>query len=333
MRMQFPNPAPPQGTLQITVSKAISVIKKAQPDITPQELSHITLPNPVTYYYMFTRKSGPLKGNAYLIDPYSARISPPQQLSSYFIAKVISFHLNLMAGAKGVLASGIFAFFAIFTLLSGLWLWWPSTMRQLKLRLSIKRHAPLRRTLTDLHNIFGISLYLLLLLTTVTTVVMVYNSYTKGGLIKAIDGTTTEKQLSVVSKGKRLPDDVLIARLHQQYPNFNILFIDRPQHATDVLRARFEQKGYGLLRWGYLEMNPYSGNILIDQDSTAPAGQKSMALITDLHAGRFGGIWVKVLYTVTGIMPLGLFITGLLVWWKRKQAERKAKIRRQQLFV
>lgn len=35
------------------------------------------------------------------------------------------------------------------------------------------------------------------------------------------------------------------------------------------------------------------------------------------HFGRFAGMWVKIIWTVFGLAPAALFITGTLMWWKR----------------
>ncbi len=40
-----------------------------------------------------------------------------------------------------------------------------------------------------------------------------------------------------------------------------------------------------------------------------------------LHLGEFGGVFSKLLYTFAGLMPPGLFITGVLMWWRKKRAK------------
>lgn len=49
-----------------------------------------------------------------------------------------------------------------------------------------------------------------------------------------------------------------------------------------------------------------------------------------LHFGNFAGLWSKVFWCVIGIMPLVLSVTGIYVWYLRKQkrAEARAKRRR-----
>jgi uncharacterized iron-regulated membrane protein len=39
--------------------------------------------------------------------------------------------------------------------------------------------------------------------------------------------------------------------------------------------------------------------------------------LAQAHFGRFAGVPVKTTWTVIGLAPAALFVTGLLMWWKR----------------
>jgi len=322
MKAMFPYERTSANQPQIPLSQAISAIKKAQPDITPKELSLVIVPNYRFPYYIFTRNNKVFHFTLFLVDPYSGKVNPPRQVIDFTTGKLEQLHMNLVLQAKGLIANGIFSVFVLFLLLTGLWLWWPSTLRQLKLRLTIKRGAPLRRLLMDLHNIMGIYLYIILFVTTATAILMVVNDATHDG----IEGPEP-KALVVKPHGKRLADDNLLQRAHRVLPNADFLFLERPVQPQDAYQIHFERRGFGLLRSGVLWLDPYSGSTLkIDRSSTASPAQKGMAIVESLHEGLYGGIWIKILYTVAGFMPLGLFISGLLMWWKRKQQRAKGRI-------
>jgi uncharacterized iron-regulated membrane protein len=230
-------------------------------------------------------------------------------------------HVGLIVGAKGVMANGIGSALALLLLLSGLWLWWPSTVRQFKARTRIKRAASWRRKLIELHNVMGIYLYAVLLVTTVTAVALVYDSVTGSGLEKALDrGVPAAKIPVIVPHGTRLSDDALLLRAHSVLPSDKFFYIKRPVLARDPFIVYFQHAGMGFFPEGTLTMNPYDGEVLpIERDATASRGKKTMALINDLHDGLFLGIWSKILYTLAGLIPLGLYITGLAMWYKRKR--------------
>lgn len=46
-------------------------------------------------------------------------------------------------------------------------------------------------------------------------------------------------------------------------------------------------------------------------------GDQVLYWLAQAHFGRFAGVWVKIAWTVLGLAPAALFITGLLMWWKR----------------
>jgi uncharacterized iron-regulated membrane protein len=322
MKAMFPYQKTSANEPQIPLSQAIAAIKKAQPDITTKELSLVIVPNYRFPYYIFTRNNKKFHFTLFLVDPYSGKVNPPRQVIDFATGKLEQLHMNLVLQAKGLITNGIFSVFILFLLLTGLWLWWPANLRQLKLRLSIKRGAPLRRLLMDLHNMMGIYLYLVLFVTTVTAILMVVNDATHDG----IEGPEP-KALIVKPNGNRLSDDILLQRAHGILPNADFLFLERPINADDAYQVHFERRGFGILRAGILWLNPYSGDVLkIDRDSQSSGRRKGMAIVESLHIGLYGGILIQILYTLAGFMPLGLFITGLSMWWKRKQ--QSAKVRR-----
>jgi len=46
-------------------------------------------------------------------------------------------------------------------------------------------------------------------------------------------------------------------------------------------------------------------------------GDEFLRWLSRLHFGRFGGWPVKALWTVLGLIPVVLFITGAVMWWNR----------------
>jgi len=50
---------------------------------------------------------------------------------------------------------------------------------------------------------------------------------------------------------------------------------------------------------------------------TVRAGDQVLNWLAKLHFGRFAGAPVKVIWTLVGLVPAALFVTGLLMWWRR----------------
>ena len=61
-------------------------------------------------------------------------------------------------------------------------------------------------------------------------------------------------------------------------------------------------------------------------DQTRP-GEWLLLLLVKLHFGRFGGLGVRVLWVLLGLVPAILFATGFIVWWTRVIRPRWRAIR------
>ena len=46
-------------------------------------------------------------------------------------------------------------------------------------------------------------------------------------------------------------------------------------------------------------------------------GEGILLLLIQGHFGRFGGLGIRILWVVLGLLPAFLFCTGFVVWWKR----------------
>jgi len=61
-------------------------------------------------------------------------------------------------------------------------------------------------------------------------------------------------------------------------------------------------------------------------------GDKVLSWFAQAHFGRFAGVPVKIVWTVVGLTPAVLFVTGAVMWWKRvlkPWLARKAFVSRQ----
>lgn len=331
MRARHPFEITQPGQAQIPLSQAISQLQKKDPGLEPTELASITMPNErYPFYLVPVRSNG---GGVYKIDPYSGTVHPRYRKTDLIIGNIANFHEMLMLGPQGLIANAIGSLFALFILLTGLWLWWPSTLKQLKLRLTMKRGSTPRRLFMDLHNVFGSYLYVILFTASVTAIVLAFNTITKDGVEKAIDrraGVHEEAPLQVNIPGQRLSDDELVERAKAAVPDIPLLVVRRAIKPGAPFQATFySQRGF--LNGASVSLDPTSGEVLrLERKTNGAPGPKTVHFLEDLHYGFYGGITTKLLYTLAGLMPLALFISGLVMWAKRKQAEKCAEQRKGQ---
>ena len=264
------------------------------------------------------------------IDPYSGRAHAPRPVEALTTGWIAHFHASLLAAPRGLIANGIGSALGVVMLLSGLWLWWPANLRQLRARLVIKRQGSWRRQLLDWHNVLGVYLFGLLFVTTLTGALLVLNGQTGQGIEKRVDALANQSEpppFKLAPQGARRELDELVATARGAAPGLKLSGLSLPMTPEAPLQATFERAG-GFLRNVRVTLNPYSGAVLrIERDRTASPGHKTVGLIQDLHFGVFGGVPIKLLYTLTGLMPLGLYLTGLLMWWKRLSAKKAMRNR------
>lgn len=55
-----------------------------------------------------------------------------------------------------------------------------------------------------------------------------------------------------------------------------------------------------------------------DTESFERPGEEILLTFIRLHFGRFGGLSIRILWVLLGLIPAILFVTGFIVWWKRR---------------
>ena len=77
--------------------------------------------------------------------------------------------------------------------------------------------------------------------------------------------------------------------------------------------------------WGFTAIYfafPLPFEALIDRFDPNPddfdrPGERLLLTLIAGHFGRFGGIEVRIAWILLGLVPVALFVTGFLLWWKR----------------
>jgi len=129
----------------------------------------------------------------------------------------------------------------------------------------------------------------------------------------------------VAPQGTRLSDDELLAMGRQLVRSGEITRLRRPVEADEPFLISY-QLPYGLERNESLYLDPYRGQAIPAPAPTPGRRSPFMAVVHQLHHGEYGGVFSKLLYSITGLMPLALFVTGVTLW-SRKKITRAQKAR------
>jgi uncharacterized iron-regulated membrane protein len=107
-----------------------------------------------------------------------------------------------------------------------------------------------------------------------------------------------------------------------------------PEPGKGPVDVRLHRAGDLSPSGNHVYIQPASGDVLmVDRVVDHPIGARFLASISPLHYAQFGGVTVKIVWSVLGLTPLLLFVTGLIYWWRptnKKKSQSPAVTRVEQ---
>lgn len=325
-------PAP--GAMPLALSAVVARVRTHFPEATEAQLAFFIPPPHKDGAYLWRVKAdGAVRTTT--IDPYTGAVIRSVDPRGTFLTIVDDLHTDLLLGEPGKLMNGYGGLLSGVVLVSGLWLWWPLTVRQIKIRLTVKKGAGTPRLIVDLHNVMGSYLFLLLLVVTVSGAVIVFFRPVQKQVV-ALFGSSqiprppVVKLPSTTPAPERLPVEELVRVAEGIAPDSQFVFVSYPTKPDQPLYA-YKRSPTGILPDTRIYLDPYTGSVLqVGQDISDPRSKQIMRSNASLHFGRWGGWPIKVLYFIIGLLPLGLLITGVLMSvrrWRSQAASRKRRRR------
>src|SRR5574343_61096 len=162
------------------------------------------------------------------VDPYSGNVLGTLNRGKDFFGKVLRLHRNLMLDDLGEWITGISALIFFFMLISGIILWWPTSKRNRKEKLVIKRRTHWVKKNYDLHSVLGFYASWMILFTVITALIWSFEWAEKG--MFALTNSTKEKRMEVTSNGKKDSTELRLSDVYSSsielYPERSIVWID-----------------------------------------------------------------------------------------------------------
>lgn len=251
------------------------------------------------------------------IDPYTAKVTGIYHYREGFFSKVMALHRWLMDPGRtaGKLITGISTIFMVIILISGIWVWFPRSLKKPGQFFLIKWRAGTRRLLYDLHRIGGIYAVIFLLLLSLTGLMWSFQWYRSGvmQLFRAETATTTAssphkkapKPESDLAVWQQATENVMkitaYSYLKVEEGTVTVLPPDAPhKRATD--QYRFDPTG------------TVSHNLLYSERHDP---SKIMGWAYALHTGSWGGGIMRFLTFFAALLGASLPITGYILYFKR----------------
>ena len=272
------------------------------------------------------------------INPYTAKVTGQRLLIDFdhiwrdpFKDFILRLHYTLALGEKGMTIVGFIGIGLLFSVLTGLIVWWPNK-GQFKKALTIKRHASVERFNFDLHKTVGFYSAFILLFAIASGVYLIFPDYGRGLVSVFSPVTPWTNYQSVTPTGDKIPLSIkqITAITDARFPDGIYQFIVFPQNAQDVYLVGKRQADEVNQHHPYRQLwiDQYSGNILHAQDSsTRTAGDVFDEWLYPLHTGEAFGLTGQLIILMLGLIPLVLYVTGFIRWLQKRKASRQHKQR------
>ncbi|WP_019868415.1 PepSY-associated TM helix domain-containing protein [Methylovulum miyakonense] len=271
-----------------------------------------------------------------LVDPYSGEIISEHYWGRTLWTSIYQIHASLLTARLGVeigrLGFDTVCFFGLFLFISaltGLYLWWPR-WGKFKKSVTIKRGASPERFYFDLHKTTGFYSSIILLILAFTGFSFSYADYIKP-LIRSFSAVkekhleTPDVKSKVIANAPPLSIAQAVAQAGTIFPDAELRGAETPDGKDGVYCISKRQPGEANRKWprSKVWIDQYSGKVLAVQDPDQfTAGETFLNVLWPLHSGEALGLAGRILWCVSGLAPLALYVTGILRWRQKRRAKR-----------
>ena len=261
------------------------------------------------------------------VDPYTGNILARVSEKSRFFSVVLDLHRHLILGEVGKFITGCSCIIFVFMLTSGIILWWPKKIKNLKQRLTVKWSASFKRVNWDFHSVFGFYAFSILLIISLTGLTWSFKWF-ESGIYLLADGTAKKPSAKVENPTKIDPKLDKTYFYQNMFSNSDSLYkykgdtqIRIPSDTINsimVIKLNLEKSIPNISSIAYFDK--YTGELLkIKPYESFSRGDKVRRLIYPIHTGSIFGYPTKILAFLVCLFAVTLPITGFLIWWGRKK--------------
>lgn len=275
---------------------------------------------PARYYNPPERADHAFRPMMVWLSPDGSRILRRDYWGEYAMTFIYDLHYRLLLGEVAGKILGWLGFGLLALLLSGLWAWWPRGSWLKALR--FKRHAPLQRNLRDWHKLTGLWGLVLLFILTITGIMLELpkeSDTALGAIGLPIDHAphVLHQQTTARNGHAILPSQAIHAAM-TALPEARPAWIEIPQNHGGAFKLRIQVPGDPSHRFphSFVWVDADNGNVIAVQDARkSRAGTTVNNWIHPLHDGSAGGLFGRLLVAGCGLLPLVLFVSGLMRWY------------------
>jgi uncharacterized iron-regulated membrane protein len=312
------------GTSKKSVDYCINVLET---DYSIQKINRISIFNDPNRTIVIVGKNKDKESQIFSMDPYTGKVLGTVLQRYRFFSIVLSLHRQLLFGDIGEVITGISCLIFVFMLISGLILWWPKKVKNLKQRLSVKWSGSFKRINWDFHSTFGFYSFIILVIISLTGLVWSFKWFEKGVYFMA-DGTIKKVSLKVENPTKidlKLDQSAFYQNIYNKtdsiFPYRGNIQIRIPSDTINSIQVLKEHLDMAIPdQSSALYFDKYTGkNIEVRPYASFSNGDKVKRLVYPIHTGSVFGYPTKIIAFLVTLFALTLPITGLIIWLGRKK--------------
>lgn len=254
------------------------------------------------------------------MDPYSGRVLTARDPKESITGLLFLVHSGLLAGEVGESFNGMMALGLLGLVFTGVLVWWPR-VKSIRPVIGIRGHKR-SGMIYDIHKVVGIAASLPLLVLSITGAGLVfYSSFQQ--FLTAVTGHRLREPVPH-SRPQSIPRaslDFIMQAADAALPDAVTTWILFPVEATGVVtvRKRFSEEWHPNGR-SFVRLDQYSGSVLsVENALQASLGRRLDNMLYPLHIGQSDSVTWQALYALSGLTPGILFVTGWVIWSRRRK--------------
>lgn len=299
------------------------VLKTVRSTFSDMELHSIILPRTSKEVYTVALKSPRGEWIDVYLNPYTGAILGSQQWGHTLMTFILYIHMYMLMGEQvGHKFVGICGLLLLILVVSGLVVWpgWRNLIRGFWIRW--KAPAPLLTY--DFHKVVGFLAAAFLLVIASTGVAMVFSSEFESATYWLTHTPKPTPPVSTLVAGQPpLQVTQILHRADTTLREGKNTVVMLPHEANGVFEVYKKLPQdidlYGLSK---VYIDQYSGKVLqVDNALKAPLAAQINNLLLYLHNGAYGGLGMRCLYVLIGLVPTVMLLTGMFMWRNRNRAK------------
>lgn len=309
--MLYPEIACAPGPERASLNTILTSVQHAYPEATISGIRMV--PERPAVAYTVTMN---MKGSQWWVqaNPFTGEFLGARNVDHSFTRRVLALHRSFFFRPWGEALVGLLALFFFASALTGILVYRGSILRTFTARIRWKAGAPV--IASDLHKRIGVLAFIFQLIMSFTGFYMISPVYKK--LVTAAPppgGAVAIPRISL---------DSLAAASARTLPGFQPRAVFLTNAEGKPVRVAGNVAGewwmYGMMS-SSVSFDPATGAVKEVVDiARAPWSARLEQVVRSVHFGQYGALPIKILYSLGGLTPGLLSITGSILWWRKRRA-------------